>query len=160
MGMEIERKFLLQSDGWRGQVQHSERMRQGYLNQEKHCSVRVRTAGGRAWLNIKGVTVGAQRKEFEYEIPLADALELLETMSHRPLIEKTRHYVPAGGRVWEIDEFDGENAGLVVAELELDDPDEPFVKPDWLGEEVTDDVRYYNTQLVRQPYRQWSSGDA
>ncbi len=155
MGMEIERKFLLCSEAWRSQTHHAERLRQGYLNHETHCSIRVRTSDDRAWLNIKGVTIGMQRQEFEYEIPLADAHAILDTLSRKPLIEKVRHYVRLGRHCWEIDEFEGENAGLIVAEIELDYLEEPFDKPDWVGEEVTHDVRYYNTSLSLHPYRQW-----
>jgi adenylate cyclase len=155
--LEIERKFLLRSDGWRQQVRLSTHLRQGYLNNEQHCSVRVRIAGDQAWLNLKGVTLGAQRLEFEYAIPLADAHRMLDTLSCKPLIEKTRHLVDVGRHTFEIDEFEGENAGLIVAEIELDDPDEPFEKPAWLGAEVTDDPRYYNTCLAEHPYQHWRS---
>lgn len=155
MPMEIERKFLLRDEGWRQAVYEVQQLRQGYLNNEKRCSVRVRTDGGRAWLNIKSATLGAQRQEFEYEIPLAEAEQMLDSLSLKPLIEKRRHLVRVGGHVWEIDEFEGDNAGLVVAEVELDDADEAFERPDWLGEEVTHDVRYYNTSLSRQPFKDW-----
>lgn len=156
MPLEIERKFLVVSDGWRGQVSRSSRMRQGYLNRERECSIRVRSDGSRGWLNIKGVTVGAQRREFEYEIPVAEAEELLSDFTRGPLVEKTRFCIDAGEHVWEVDVFEGDNAGLIVAEIELRDADEPFEKPDWVGEEVTHDVRYYNTQLAQHPYCQWS----
>ncbi len=136
-------------------MRQSERLRQGYLNHETHCSVRVRTSGDRAWLNIKSVTIGAQRHEFEYEIPLADAHLMLDTLSRKPLIEKVRHFVDVGDHTWEIDEFEGDNAGLTVAEIELGHPDEAFERPAWLGEEVTHDVRYYNTRLSAHPYREW-----
>jgi adenylate cyclase len=156
MAIEIERKFLLANDNWRAAVTESARMRQGYLNREQRCSVRVRTSGDKAWLNIKGTTIGAQRPEFEYEIPLADANVLLDTLSHQPLIEKCRHYLPYQGHLWEIDEFEGENAGLIVAEIELEHADEAFARPDWLGREVTEDVRYYNTSLSHTPYQRWA----
>jgi adenylate cyclase len=159
MGVEIERKFLLRGEGWRTAVSASQAMRQGYLNQEKRCSVRVRVGGGRGWLNLKGVTIGAQRQEFEYEIPLADAQRILDDLSFKPLIEKVRHTVQHEGHVWEIDEFGGANAGLIVAEIELDSPDEPFAKPEWLGEEVTWDERYYNTCLSRHPYQEWGAAE-
>lgn len=152
---EIERKFLLRSDAWRQQVRASTRIRQGYLNHEQRCSVRVRIAGADAWLNLKGVTLGARRLEFEYAIPLADAEHLLDTLTCKPLIEKTRHLVDAGRHTFEIDEFAGDNQGLIVAEIELDDPDEPFEKPGWLGAEVTEDPRYYNTCLATHPYKDW-----
>ena len=157
MCIEIERKFLLANDDWRNEICESQFLRQGYLNNETRCSVRVRTCAERAWLNIKSVTIGAQRQEFEYEIPLEEANRMLDTLALRPLIEKWRHLVKVGGHTWEIDEFEGGNAGLIVAEIELDFPDEPFDRPAWLGEEVTSDVRYYNTSLSRHPYRDWAS---
>lgn len=156
MALEIERKFLLNNDAWRLLAESSEHLRQGYLNHETHCSVRVRTSADRAWLNIKGVTIGAQRQEFEYEIPLADAHQMLDTLSVNPVIDKVRHCVTIGPHVWEIDEFAGANAGLVVAEIELGKPDEAFDKPEWVGEEITDDVRYYNTNLSRHPFKDWN----
>lgn len=155
MALEIERKFLLLNDEWRNDVKASFALRQGYLNTEQRCSVRVRTCGTRAWLNIKGVTVGAQRLEFEYEIPVSDAHVLLGQLGQGPLIEKTRHLVDVGAHTWEIDVFEGDNAGLVVAEIELEHPDEPFEKPSWAGVEVTHDIRYYNTTLARNPYKSW-----
>lgn len=153
--LEIERKFLVVSDAWRDQVRSSARLRQGYLNNEEHCSVRVRVAGEQAWLNLKGVTIGAQRLEFEYPIPLADAHRMLDDLTCKPIIEKTRHLVEVGRHTWEIDVFEGDNAGLVVAEIELDDPDEAFEKPAWAGAEVTEDPRYYNSRLSANPYRNW-----
>ena len=156
MPVEIERKFLVRGDAWRLAAHDAKHLRQGYLNNESRCSVRVRTSADQAWLNIKSATLGAQRQEFEYEIPLDEAHQLLDTLSLKPLIEKVRHFVSAGPHVWEIDEFEGDNAGLVVAEIELDHPDETFDKPDWLGEEVTHDVRYYNTSLCRHPFKNWA----
>jgi adenylate cyclase len=156
MGIETERKFLVRSDAWKAEVHSSQRFRQGYLNRETRCSVRVRSDGAKGWLNIKSVTVGASRSEYEYVIPLHEADELLDTLCLQPLIEKVRHYVEAGKHVWEIDVFEGDNQGLIVAEIELDDPDESFLRPAWLGEEVTEDVRYYNTSLSSMPFRHWS----
>lgn len=155
MALEIERKFLVLDDRWRDSVRESAYFRQGYLNDETHCSVRVRICGDRAWLNIKSVTVGAQRQEFEYEIPIADAHAMLSGLSRRPLIEKTRYFVDIGPHTWEIDVFEGDNAGLVVAEIELESPDEAFEKPAWVGDEVTYDPRYYNTSLSTTPYNSW-----
>ena len=155
MGIEIERKFLLNGDAWRSTIRSSIPIRQGYLSNEQNCSVRVRTTSDRAWLNIKSVTMGTQRQEFEYEISLVDGNQILDTLSRKPLIEKTRHIVEVGKHVWEIDEFTGDNSGLIVAEIELDDPDEAFEKPSWLGEEVTFDPRYYNTKLSKSPYNTW-----
>lgn len=157
MAKEIERKFLLLHDGWRSLVTGSVHYRQAYLNNETDCSVRVRVSGEQAWLNIKGVTIGAERSEFEYEIPLSDAHEMLNQLSKTPVVEKVRHFVEQGPHTFEIDVFEGENAGLVVAEIELQSADESFARPDWLGEEVTDDVRYYNTHLARHPYRLWDT---
>jgi adenylate cyclase len=159
MGIEIERKFLVRHEGWRDEVMKSVRMRQGYLDTEKQCSVRMRISGDRAWLNIKSSTIGASRQEFEYEIPLADAAVMLESFCRKPLVEKVRHFVPVAGLVWEIDVFEGENEGLVVAEVELEHPEEDFEKPDWLGLEVTHDERYYNHFLSSRPFRRWPEAD-
>jgi adenylate cyclase len=119
----------------------------------------VRVAGEQAWLNIKSATIGNQRQEYEYAIPVADANEILATLCHRPLIEKTRHFVHDGAHVWEIDVFAGENQGLIVAEIELSAVGEAFNKPTWLGMEVTDDVRYYNNNLTKQPYATWKQAE-
>ncbi len=155
MSIEIERKFLVVDDAWKASSVEAVSLCQGYLNLEQRCSIRVRTDGCRGWLNIKGATVGAQRPEYEYEIPLQDAEQLLRDFAAGPLIEKIRHHVPFGGNVWEVDVFGGANQGLVVAEIELDDPRQEFEKPAWLGSEVTDDLRYYNTSLSRHPYSSW-----
>lgn len=160
MAVEIERKFLVADESWRSAVQESFVIVQGYLNMEQRCSIRVRTSGARAWLNIKGATVGHSRLEFEYPIPAEDAQTLLRNLCCGPLVEKTRHLVPMGPHVWEIDVFSGENTGLVVAEIELSSADEPFTRPIWLGEEVTFDARYYNTLLSRHPYRSWQGAGA
>lgn len=132
-------------------------MRQGYLNNEKRCSVRVRISGDEAHLNIKGATIGAKRLEFEYPIPLEQASIMLDSLSAGPLIEKVRYLIPQGHLTWEIDVFSGDNAGLVVAEIELSDADEAFDIPTWIGEEVTHDTRYYNTRLSREPYSTWNA---
>lgn len=153
MAIEIERKFLLAGDDWRALVTRSTPMQQGYLGGDA-CSLRVRIADGAAWLNIKSRQPGVQRSEFEYAIPLADAQALLALASGAP-ITKVRHEVPWQGQLFEIDEFDGDNAGLVVAELELPAVDTPIQRPPWLGREVTDDIRYYNLSLVRDPYARW-----
>ncbi|QSA98796.1 CYTH domain-containing protein [Methylococcus sp. EFPC2] len=155
MAVEVERKFLLKNDDWRALAREKLPMRQGYLNDEVGCSIRVRTAGDQAWLNIKSVTIGARRLEYEYEIPLADGEDLLDSLARKPLIEKVRHFVDFAGHLWEIDEFAGDNAGLIVAEIELDHPDASYERPDWVGEEVTDDIRYYNTSLSKTPYKDW-----
>lgn len=156
MAWEIERKFLLRGDRWRQLVRDSQRLVQGYLLLERRSSIRVRLAGEQALLNIKGATLGVRRREYEYSIPLADAQEMLAELCQGAPIEKIRHYVPFGRHLWEIDEFFGANAGLIVAEIELADPDEDFERPPWLGREVSDDPRFYNVRLVEHPYQTWS----
>jgi adenylate cyclase len=157
MATEIERKFLLVSDEWRQWVSRSEVFRQGYLSNNPQASVRVRIADDTATLNIKGMTLGVQRPEYEYEIPLHDAAELLDQLCTRPLIEKTRHFVEFGGNLWEIDEFHGDNAGLVVAEVELDSPDQVIAMPAWAGQDVSHLERYYNVRLTQYPYSRWTA---
>ena len=154
-GVEIEHKFLLRDERWRRQVERSIRIRQGYLVSDAQRSVRVRVADDQGFLNVKSGTLGVQRSEYEYAIPLAEAERLLDTLCERPLLEKTRHHVRVGAHLWEIDEFAGDNAGLIVAEVELSRPDEPFERPDWAGEDVSHDERYYNSQLARYPYQTW-----
>jgi len=152
MAAEIERKFLVQGDGWRDSPH--QRLCQGYLNRDKARTVRVRIAGDEAFLTIKGITHGATRAEFEYPIPLKDARQLL-TLSDGPIIEKNRHVIVHEGSRWEVDEFFGENTGLVMAEIELQSEDQAFSRPPWLGQEVTHDRRYYNSNLAGHPYREW-----
>ncbi|MGM0456645.1 MAG: CYTH domain-containing protein [Cyanobacteriota bacterium] len=154
MAQEIERKFLVKDDSWRSQAQ-GVAYRQGYLTRDLHLAIRVRIAGDRAWLTLKGATVGVSRSEYEYGIPLNDAQEMLDRLCHKPLIEKVRYTVIDEGMTWEIDEFLGENQGLIVAEVELEDERQSFVAPAWLGVEVSDDPRYYNANLVQHPYSQW-----
>ncbi|MGH8549417.1 MAG: CYTH domain-containing protein [Methylococcales bacterium] len=155
MGIEIERKFLVLNDEWRRSVNKSSRIRQGYLSKSGNASVRVRSDAERGWINIKSVTLGVQRQEFEYEIPQFDAEQILDTLARQPLIEKTRHSVEIGPHTWEIDEFEGRNAGLIVAEIELSEFEEAFERPAWIGDEVTQDARYYNTNLATKPYTSW-----
>lgn len=155
MASEIERKFLLSSDTWRDEVRDSVRLVQGYLARGPQSAIRVRIKDDRAELNIKHTLDGIERLEYEYEIPLADAREMLAKVAHRPLIDKTRYHVEHAGHLWEIDEFYGENAGLIVAEIELGSVDEIFAKPAWLGEEVSHDPRYYNSNLSEVPYSRW-----
>jgi len=155
MGIEIEKKFLLRNDGWRAEADAGTAFRQGYLAGSDKASVRVRIEDENANINIKSATLGITRQEFEYPIPLEDAQNLLENLCEKPLIEKTRYHVRYVDHVWEIDVFEGENAGLVVAEIELDDEHEIFARPDWLGEEVSGDPRYYNVSLVKHPFRDW-----
>ena len=155
MGVEIEKKFLLVNDSWRKQVTKSIQFQQGYLIGSDKASVRVRIEGDKSNLNIKGATLGVRRQEFEYSIPMAEARELLATLCAKPLIEKTRHYIESGDHVWEIDEFTGDNDGLIVAEVELQDENEAFEHHDWLGQEVSHDKRYYNSMLIKNPYKNW-----
>jgi len=158
VGVEIERKFRVTSDAWRASVAGSVRYQQGYLSRSPTAAIRVRTDGERAYLNIKSTTDGVTRLEYEYPIPLADAEELLARVALRPLIVKTRHYVDFAGRRWEIDVFEAENAGLVIAEVELEAADADVVLPPWVGREVSADPRYYNSSLSERPYSEW--GDA
>ena len=154
MAKEIERKFLIKDDSWRGQGS-AKRYRQGYLSTVKERTVRVRTAGENGFLTIKGITVGASRAEYEYEIPVMDANEMLDRLCERPLIEKTRYRIAHSDLVWEIDEFEGENRGLIIAEVELKDEHELVTLPDWVGKEVTGDPRYFNANLVARPFTTW-----
>jgi adenylate cyclase len=153
MGQEIERKFLVRGEAWRSGS--GTRIRQGYMRNEIDGVVRVRTKGERAYLTIKGHTTGITRPEFEYEIPVRDADEILDGLCLKPLIEKIRYEVRVSGFTWEVDEFLGENAGLVVAEIELEAENQEFPRPDWLGKEVSDDFRYHNASLVKYPYSKW-----
>ena len=154
MATEIERKFLVAGNGWRTGAT-SKRVRQGYLSVDPLRIVRVRTSGNEAYLTIKGEQHGMARTEFEYVIPLADAEHMLDRLCAKPLIEKIRYLVPHNGLTWEVDEFFGDNAGLIVAEIELADANQVITLPDWVGQEVTQDDRYYNAQLVQQPYNVW-----
>jgi CYTH domain-containing protein len=159
LGVEIERKYLVRDlsvvDGLAG-----ERMTQGYLSIDPRRTVRVRTSGSRAFLTVKGITSesGASRPEFEYEIPGQDGTEMLGGLAVGPLIDKTRYRVPANGLVWEIDVFAGDNAGLVVAEIELPSETTAVDLPWWIGDEVTGDARYLNVNLVGYPYKMWDKG--
>lgn len=144
MAVEIERKFLVVGDGWRGGP--GRRYRQGYLSEAGKATVRVRVIGDRGFLTVKGENAGAVRPEFEYEVPLADAEEML-ALCRQPLVEKTRYEVVHGGRLWEVDVFEGANAGMITAEIELRAEDDAFARPAWVGPEVTDDLRYRNSNL-------------
>lgn len=155
MAIEIERKFLLGDDSWREQADAGVFYSQGYLASDPLSSVRVRLAGDKAWLNIKKATSAIRRLEYEYPIPVEDAAELLKELCADNCIEKMRYHVTYAGHLWEVDVFEGENAGLVVAEIELTDEQEVFETPSWLGEEVSDDPRYYNMNLAKNPYTQW-----
>ena len=153
MPVEIERKFLVKGDNWKRD--NGMHIVQGYLNHDRERTVRVRISGTKAFLTIKGISTGATRAEFEYEIPVVDAEQLLQ-LCEGPLIEKTRHEVACAGMTWEVDEFQGANEGLVVAEIELETAGQTFVKPPWVGPEVTADARYFNSSLAVRPYTSWS----
>ena len=161
MGIEIERKFLVTGDAWREAAHDVVPMAQGYINDngamergEQKASVRVRIQGREAYLNLKSRELGHTRQEFDYPIPVEDAHALL-ALCVGGRIDKRRHLVRHAGHLWEVDEFLGDNAGLVVAEIELDHAEEIFERPDWLGAEVTDDPRYYNLALASHPYGRW-----
>ena len=155
MAIEIERKFLVINDKWKSFVESEAAMKQGYLATIDKASIRVRVADGRAHLNIKSATLGIRRSEYEYEIPLVDGEEMLANLADGSVIDKMRYKVRCGDHLWELDVFHGDNAGLVVAELELAAEDEAFEKPEWAGEEVSGDVRYYNSSLVKHPFCNW-----
>lgn len=158
MALEIERKFLVNSDDWRrdatGALREGVRFRQGYIPSEA-AAVRVRMEGSQGVLTIKARSQGLARLEFEYPIPAADAQEMLDNVCSQPQIDKIRYCIPVGAHIWEVDEFLGDNAGLIVAEIELADENEAFERPSWLGAEVTHDSRYLNIHLARIPFRTW-----
>ena len=154
MAKEIERKFLIVGDAWR-KLAKGTSYRQGYLSTVKERTVRVRTIDDRGFLTVKGITVGATRAEYEYEISAAEANEMLDDLCEQPIIEKKRHKIPQDAFVWEIDEFGGVNDGLIVAEIELEDENQEFGKPDWVGDEVTGDPRYFNSNLIAKPFSTW-----
>ena len=154
MGTEIEKKFLITDNAWRS-LASGVTYRQGYLNITKERTVRVRTIEDKGFLTIKGIATGASRAEYEYEIPAADAEAMLDDLCEKPLIEKSRYKIDFGGFVWEVDEFFGENQGLIVAEVELESEDQQFEKPEWIGEEVTGDPRYFNANLIHNPFSKW-----
>ena len=154
MPKEIERKFLTTSQLWKENVSRAIVMKQGYLNGNPDRTVRVRVAGEKGWLTVKGRNVGLTRLEFEYEIPVGEAMEMLK-LCEQPIIEKTRYLVVEYGKTWEVDVFSGVNEGLTVAEIELETEEEAFTLPDWVGEEVSADPRYYNVSLIRSPFSEW-----
>lgn len=155
MPKEIERKFLVEGDGWRDAVESETHIMQGYLANNQNATVRVRVAGEQAWLTIKGMMQGPSRSEYEYSIPTEDAVAMLEELAVSAPIDKVRYRVRHGGHVWDLDVFAGDNTGLVMAEVELSHEDEAFDMPDWAGREVTGDGRFYNVNLARHPYRHW-----
>ncbi len=154
MAKEIERKFLVQGDEWRT-LAEGHYYCQGYIPTKGKQTVRVRIIGDQGYLTLKGPTVGMSRSEFEYSIPLADAQAMLAELCDRPFIEKYRYRIPVGEFVWEVDEFLGENQGLILAEVELTDAAQTVALPGWIGQEVTADPRYYNSNLARNPFRNW-----
>ena len=154
MGLEIERKYLVTDDSWR--MGKGKLILQGYIKNQKDGVVRVRVMGEEAQLTIKSGTAGITRLEYEYEIPVAEANEMMDKLCEKQIIEKVRHEIVEASQKWEIDEFLGENAGLVIAEIELEREDQEIIKPKWLGEEVSNDVRYLNARLVKEPYSKWS----
>jgi CYTH domain-containing protein len=154
MPTEIERKFLVKGDEWRTLATGTV-YRQGYLSTKKGCTVRVRLVGNQGYLTIKGSTKGISRAEYEYPIPAEDAQEMLGNLCEPPLIEKTRYKIEFAGLTWEVDEFAGENQGLIIAEVELTDENQIIELPDWIGKEVSDDSRYFNANLVQHPFSQW-----
>ena len=154
MGKEIERKYLIDNDSWR-EGAYGTTYRQGYLSTVKERTVRVRTINEKGFLTIKGITIGATRMEFEYEIPAAEATEMLDELCEKPIIEKTRYKIPHAGLTWEVDEFAGVNQGLIVAEVELESEAQAIDLPPWAGKEVSGDPRYYNANLIAHPYTTW-----
>jgi len=155
MGKEIERKYLTSGDQWR-KLAKGTSYRQGYLSTVKERTVRVRTIDDKGYLTIKGITVGASRAEYEYDIPASDANEMLTNLCEKPLVEKNRYKIKVDGLTWEIDEFLGDNLGLIVAEVELTAEDQKFEKPAWIGQEVTGDPKYFNSNLTKNPYTKWN----
>lgn len=155
MSVEIERRFLLKNDSWRTEAAAPKTLQQGYMKVDKECSIRVRIVGTQAWLTVKGYISDASRSEFEYEIPLAHAETMMATMCPFKL-EKHRYEIEYGGFTFEIDEYFGDNAPLVVAEIELPSENTVFEKPGWLGEEITSDSQYTNAYLSKYPYSSWA----
>lgn len=155
MATEIERKFLTQANtDWAALADSSQQLAQGYLSTNAQAVVRVRIAGEQAFLTIKGKTEGISRAEFEYSVPVVEAKAML-ALCQQPIIEKTRYLIPQGSLCWEVDVFAGANQGLVVAEIELVSEAQAFTRPDWLGEEVSGQLRYYNSNLIQQPFNSW-----
>jgi adenylate cyclase len=154
MGKEIERKFLVKDDTFKSLAKGT-KYRQGYLNSAKERVVRVRTIDDKGFLTVKGITTGATRVEYEYEIPVADADAMLDELCEKPIIEKSRYKIGIAGLTWEVDEFFGENQGLTVAEVELESEDQPYAKPEWIDDEVTGEPKYFNSNLIKNPYKYW-----
>ena len=155
MSVEIERKFLVKNDSWRSHIVSRAHVMQGYLAAEATAAVRVRVKGDAAFLTIKGATSGVSRSEYEYRIPVEDAQAMLRELAVSTVIEKTRYRVKSGRHTWDLDLFAGQNEGLVMAEVELDSEQEAFELPEWAGEEVSGDSRYYNSYLAQHPFKYW-----
>ena len=154
MGKEIEKKFLVSGNEWRS-LSKGTLYKQGYISDEKERVVRIRIGGDRGFLTVKGINKGATRAEYEYNIPLKDAEEMLQELCKKPLIEKKRYKISYKGFIWEIDEFYGDNEGLILAEIELSDENQPYEKPYWIGREVTGEKKYFNSNLIKHPYNKW-----
>lgn len=156
MAKEIERKFLVLNDTWRD-LAEGRYYCQGYIPTQGRQTVRVRIIGSQGYLTLKGPVVGMSRSEFEYKIPATDAQAMLAELCQKPFIEKKRYRIPLGEVVWEVDEFLGENQGLILAEVELTHAEQQVDLPDWIGKEVTGDPRYYNSNLVKYPFKDWGA---
>ena len=154
MAQKIERKFLTKSDAWRSNAKGMF-YRQGYLSIVKERTVRIRTIGNKGYITVKGIAKGAVRAEYEYEIPVKDANEMLNTLCEQPIIEKTRYEIVYNELTWVVDEFEGVNKGLILVEVELSDENQQIDLPDWVGAEVTGDPNYFNSNLIRNPYLRW-----
>lgn len=154
MAKEIERKYLVKGTAWQTLAKETV-YRQGYLSTVQERTVRVRTIEDKGYLTIKGISVGATRTEYEYQIPVEDANAMLDELCERPIIEKKRYVLEYEGLIWEIDEFAGVNRGLIIAEVELSDENQKIVLPNWVGEEVTGDPKYFNSNLIKHPYTEW-----
>lgn len=154
MPVEIERKFLLKSSDWKLECDAGTAIKQGYLNSHKERTVRVRIKGDKGYLTIKGKTENIARQEFEYEIPVEEAVALIQ-LCEKPVIEKTRYLVKRDNLTWEIDVFEGENQGLEIAEVELTDEGQALELPAWIGAEVSHDARYFNASLISNPFQNW-----
>jgi adenylate cyclase len=157
MGTEIERKFLVCDESWREAVAAESRIVQGYLAHSDTVTVRVRVSGEQGTLTLKGASSGISRSEFEYPVPVDDALRMLDEFASGPVIDKVRHLIPVGSHTWELDVFAGDNAGLVMAEIELASADELFDLPGWAGVEVSDDARFFNVNLASSPFQEWAN---
>lgn len=156
MAIEIERKYLIDLEKL-GILKNGNKIKQGYITTNKDAVVRVRVKNNKGYLTIKGSNIGVSRLEFEYEIPLVEANEILDKLCQKPIIDKTRYIIDIHNHIWEVDIFHGDNEGLVIAEVELKDENEHIEFPLWIKEEVTGDIKYYNSNLMKYPYSQWKN---